>query len=294
MKKMKNNKYFIYAILAAIFYAINIPLSKILLKYIDPTIMASLLYLGCGLGIGIIYYIKDKKNKINKNNNLKEEDLIYTVGMIVLDIIAPIFLMFGIKYGISSNISLINNFEIVATTIIAYFIFKEKISKKLILAIIFLTISVIILSLEKNMLVFNKGSIFVLIATICWGLENNCTKSISNKNTYQIVTLKGIFSGLGSLVIALLLKESIPSVKYILIVLLLGFISYGLSIFLYVKAQSKLGASKTSTCYAINPFIGSILSFILLKDKLTINYFYGLILMIIGTILIIKDNKNEV
>lgn len=42
------------AILAALFYAVNIPLSKLLLDSVGPTTMAALLYLGAGTGVGIM------------------------------------------------------------------------------------------------------------------------------------------------------------------------------------------------------------------------------------------------
>ena len=50
----------IYAILAAALYAINVPLSKILLNYVEPTMMASFLYLGAGLGL-FIYSLIEKR-----------------------------------------------------------------------------------------------------------------------------------------------------------------------------------------------------------------------------------------
>lgn len=50
-----------YAILAAVLYAINIPLSKILLKNIEPTLMASYLYLGAGIGVLLMFLITNKK-----------------------------------------------------------------------------------------------------------------------------------------------------------------------------------------------------------------------------------------
>ena len=77
----------------------------------------------------------------------------------------------------------------------------------------------------------------MLLATVCWGFENNCTRSIATKDTYEIVTIKGVFSGLGALVIAVLTRETMPKLRYILLALGLGFVSYGLSIFLYVRAQ---------------------------------------------------------
>ena len=90
----------------------------------------------------------------------------------------------------------------------------------------------------------------MILATCCWGLENNCTRKMSDKSTYEIVLLKGIFSGGGSFTIALLLGEKIPEMKYIAEVMLLGFVAYGLSIFLYIRAQRNLGAAKFFLCYS--------------------------------------------
>lgn len=129
----------------------------------------------------------------------------------------------------------------------------------------------------------------VVLATLCWGFENNCTRNLSSKNTYHVVFLKGIFSGLGSLIVALCLKESFPNIGYLALALLLGFVSYGLSIFFYIKAQGIIGASKTSAYYSVAPFIGTFLSFIILKEILTWSYFVGLAIMIIGTIIVVLD-----
>ena len=64
--------------------------------------------------------------------------------------------------------------------------------------------------------------------------------------------------------------------KYILPALLLGFVAYGLSIFTYIRAQKTLGAAKTSAYYAVAPFIGAFLSFVLLHEKLTAAYIIAL------------------
>lgn len=281
-------KAILYAFLAAVFYAINIPISKILLQYVGPTTMAALLYLGAGIGIGILSRIN--KNDFANTEPLSKKDLPYVIGMIVLDIAAPIFLMLGIRYGSSANASLLGNFEIVVTTLIALFLFKEAVSNRLWMAIGFISLASILLSFEgMDSFQFSYGSLLVLAATICWGFENNCTRNISSKNTYEIVILKGVFSGLGALVIAFLQREMIPSVQYILLALLLGFVAYGLSIFLYIRAQNVLGAAKTSAYYAVAPFIGSFLSFLLLKEQLSWIYLIALGIMIIGSILVVVD-----
>ena len=277
-----------YAILAAVFYAVNVPVSKVLLREVGPTTMAALLYLGAGVGIGMLSLFS--RNSWEKSEPLSKKDLPYVIGMIVLDIAAPIFLMLGISYGSSANASLLGNFEIVATTLIALFIFREAVSKRLWAAIALITLSSILLSFEgTDSFRFSYGSLFVLLATVCWGFENNCTRNIASKSTYEIVVLKGIFSGLGSLLIAFTMRESMPGTGYAVVALLLGFVSYGLSIFLYVRAQRVLGAAKTSAYYAVAPFVGAFLSFVFLKEQLSWKYLTALAVMIAGSALVVVD-----
>ena len=288
MDKSRKFMAVILALLAAIFYAINTPFSKVLLNKIPPTFMASFLYLGAGIGVGIMYLFRSKNE--DKYERLNKIDFPYTIGMIILDIAAPVFLMIGINIGSASNASLLGNFEIVATTLIALLIFKEKVTSKLWVAIGFITVSSIVLSIEGAVsFQFSLGSLFVILATCCWGLENNCTRKISDKSTYEIVLLKGFFSGGCAFIVALILGERIPEIKYIIIALLLGFVAYGLSIFMYIRAQRDLGAAKTSAYYAVAPFVGTFLAFIVNGEKLTLTYFIGLVFMIIGSMFIVYD-----
>ena len=288
MTKNKSVVAVIYALLAAVFYAMNTPFSKILLNDVPATYMAAFLYMGAGFGVGIMYLFHIKKE--NKTDRLTKKDLPYTAGMIVLDILAPIFLMLGISIGSASNASLLGNFEIVATTVIALLIFKEAVSGELWTAIAFITLSSIILSFEgSGSIQFSYGSLFVILATLCWGLENNCTRKISDKSTYEIVVLKGVFSGGGSFLIAVLKGEMLPDVRYILSAMMLGFAAYGLSIFLYIRAQRDLGASKTSAYYAVAPFIGAFLAFIVNGERLSWVYFIALVFMLIGSVFVVYD-----
>ena len=278
----------LYALLAAVFYAINTPFSKILLRYVPATFMAAFLYIGAGLGVGILYLFHIKNE--DKAERLTKRELPYTFGMIVLDILAPIFLMVGISIGSASNASLLGNFEIVATTVIALLLFKEAVSGKLWISITFITLSSIILSFEgSGSFRFSYGSLFVILATACWGLENNCTRKISEKSTYEIVVLKGVFSGGGSLIIAMMIKEPMPDLKYIILAMVLGFVAYGLSIFLYIRAQRDLGAAKTSAYYAVAPFVGAVLAFVVNGERLTLVYFVALIFMVIGSVFVVYD-----
>jgi drug/metabolite transporter (DMT)-like permease len=292
MLKSKHSIAILWAILAAALYAISSPVSKILLNKVTPTMMAGLLYLGAGIGMSVIALFRYKTGTLKKEMRLTKKELPFTVGMVVLDILAPIFLMLGLTMTTPENVSLLNNFEIVATSLIALFIFKEAISKRLWLAIGLITISSIILSFENvNSLSFSFGSIFVLLASICWGLENNCTRMLSAKDPLQVVIIKGFCSGFGSLIISFIINETSTNIGYIIATLLLGFVAYGLSIYFYVYAQRDLGAAKTSAYYAIAPFIGVALSFIIFLQIPTIAFIIALLIMIKGTYFASTESK---
>lgn len=284
MFRVKNNISVFYAILAACLYAFSSPFSKLLLKQISPVMMAALLYLGAGIGMSVTALFRCKVKKVQKEMCLTKKELPYITGMVVLDIAASVFLMIGLNMTTAANASLLSNFEIAATSLIALFIFKEKINKRLWAAIIMITISSIILSVEDtNSFSFSLGSIIILIASVCWGFENNCTRMLSVKDPLQIVIIKGFGSGIGSLLISFILKEASCSISYIFTALLLGFVSYGLSIFFYVRAQRYLGAARTSAYYAVAPFIGTGLSFIIFLQVPSISFIFALLIMIAGT-----------
>lgn len=271
-----------YAVLAAALYALNAPISKLLLTQIPSTMMAGLLYLGAGIGMLMMEKLAGNKQE----KPLTKKELPFTIAMVLLDIAAPVFLMIGLTTCSAANASLLNNFEIVATSLIALFIFREFISKRLWLAIFFVTISSILLSFEDmSSLEFSWGSLFVLLACVCWGFENNCTRMLSSKNPAQIVIIKGFGSGIGALLLSLIIKEVYFNLGYIIMALLLGFVAYGLSIYFYIYAQRDLGAAKTSTYYAISPFIGTALSLIIFKENPSLPFLIALVMMAIGTYL---------
>lgn len=290
MKKSVKSVGIFLAILAAALYALNSPLSKILLEYMPSTLMAGFLYIGAGAGMDIIALIRKGARGGQGEKKLTRSDLPYTAAMVVLDIAAPIFLLLGLSFTTAANASLLNNFEIVATSIIALMIFKEKISPRLWFGIGFVTLSCTLLSFEDiSSLQFSSGSLFILLACLCWGIENNCTRKLSDKDPLQIVVVKGLGSGAGSIIIGLILGERITVWWSVLAVLSVGFVAYGLSIFFYVYAQRKLGAARTSAYYAVAPFIGAFLSLIIFRDMPKYTYCMALALMIVGAWLCSSD-----
>jgi drug/metabolite transporter (DMT)-like permease len=284
----------IWAVLAAVLYALSSPISKILLNEIPSTMMAALLYLGAGIGMSVIGLFRKKIDKSRSEMKLTKKELPYVIGMIILDMAAPILLMLGLSITDPANVALLNNSEIVATTLIAFFIFKEYISKRTWIGIILITFASMILSFEDiNSFDFSYGSLFVLLACVCWGFENNCTRMLSTKDPLQVVIIKGFGSGICSLLISIIMKETSNNVLYIIAALALGFVSYGLSIYFYVYAQRELGAAKTSAYYAVSPFIGAVVSFIIFLEVPTITFIIALLIMIIGTYVTSINGKKS-
>ena len=290
MKKNSVKSGICLALIAAALYAINSPLSKLLLDYLPPTLMAGFLYIGAGVCMLALALLRKVRKTERTETKLTKRELPYIVAMILLDIAAPVCLLLGLKSTTAANASLLNNFEIVATAVIALVVFKEKINFRLWLGILFITLSCMVLSFEDlSSLQFSYGSLLILLACVCWGFENNCTKRISSKDPLEIVLLKGIFSGLGSLLIGFIIGERITVLWSVFAVIGVGFVAYGLSIFFYVHAQRILGAARTSAYYAVSPFIGTLLSLVIFREIPHYTYFIALALMIIGAWLSSQD-----
>ena len=291
---MKTRTAIFSAILAAALYALNAPLSKLLLSDVPPMMMASFLYLGAGAGMLLLGLLRRTAGKPSGEQRLSRRDLPYTLGMIVLDIAAPILLMLGIRLTSAENASLLNNFEIVATSLIALFIFKERISRRLWLAIGLIVLSSALLTVEGGgaAVSLSPGSLLVLLACCCWGMENNCTRMLSQSDPQEIVIVKGLGSGAGALLVALLSGESFPALHYVPAALLLGFVAYGLSIYFYVWAQRFLGAARTSAYYAVAPFIGVLLSLVIFRQWPGWLFFLALAIMIAATVLVTRDGSE--
>ncbi|MCF7931203.1 MAG: DMT family transporter [Acholeplasmataceae bacterium] len=282
----------LYAILAALFYGFSTPLSKILVSHMSPYLLSSLLYFGAGVGMLFVILISHLHKKQKIVNEFTQKDLKYIILMIILDIVAPILLMIGLSTTNASTASLLNNFEIVFTGIIAMIFFREVVGKRMWIAIGLIVLAGALLTFEDfTGFHVSIGALFVLGASLSWGLENNCTRMLSKRNSLHVVVIKGFGSGLGSLIIALALNQTSTLWYYVIFALLLGFFSYGLSLYFYISAQSHLGAARTSAYYAIAPFVGAGFAFVVLRDPLSIIFGIAFVVMIFGTYLAIKENN---
>ncbi|MEW6092695.1 MAG: EamA family transporter [Chloroflexota bacterium] len=283
------------ALLAALLFGASAPLSKLLLGEISPVLLAAFLYLGSGIGLllvklmGKVVYVESKEARLTRS------DWPWLTGAILAGgVIAPITLMISLRHAPAATASLLLNFECVTTTLIAAVVFKEAIGRRAWWAIVLITLASILLSTDfTNKWGFSLSALGVLAACFMWGLDNNLTRNISAKDPLVIVTVKGLGAGLVSLMIAVALGSAFPPVSIILLSLLLGSLSYGLSIFLFVHAMRGLGAGRTSALFGTAPLAGILLSLIIFQESPGILFAIALPIMAGGAYVLVMENHEH-
>lgn len=283
------------ALLAAVLFGVSAPLSKVLLGEVDPILLAAFLYLGSGIGSGILLAVQRASSQGRiVEAQLSRSDLPWLAGAILAGgVAAPILLMFGLLHTPASTASLLLNFEGVTTALIAVFAFKESVGKRIYLAVGAITLASILLSWTGGAWGFSLAALAILGACLLWGLDNNLTRQISAKNPLVIVAIKGLGAGGFSLGLALALGNPFPALGMIGLALLLGAVSYGLSIQLFILALRNLGAARTGALFGIAPFVGSAFSLLFLRETPQALFLAAIPLMLFGAWLMLSENHNH-
>lgn len=288
MKKEKLG--ILFAVLAAICYSFVNPINKLFNNEISPLISASMLYFGTFL-VGVIFLlIQIISKKYDSENKFVKKDIPYLLLAILFHSGACVSLMFGLTYLSSSNASLLGSFELISTSLFAFFLFKEKITPWLWGGIAFIFIACVIISLgDLENLNVSLGAILCLISPLCFGFANNFLKKVSNKNPAITISSLGLGGGLITLIIALCVKERFVSFVPVIVELSIGIVSYGIALILFIYAERFIGASKTSAFFSLAPFIAIILSLIIFQETPNYTFYIGLALILVGTILASMD-----
>jgi drug/metabolite transporter (DMT)-like permease len=286
----KNLGFILQALLAALFFGASAPISKLLLGDVPPVLMAAFLYLGSGMGISLIK-LYQRLTSHQKEAGIKRPDVGWLAGAIISGgILAPIILMISLKNTPASTASLLLNFEGVGTTLIALFFFRESISRRALAAIFAITLASIFLSTDfQGGFRFSLGALGILLACFLWGVDNNFTRNISAKDPLTIVAWKGLVAGTFSLILGLALGQQLPALVTILSILLLGFVSYGLSTMLFIYSMRGLGAARTSALYGTAPLAGVLLSILIFKDPITFLFGIATVLMVAGALMLANE-----
>jgi drug/metabolite transporter (DMT)-like permease len=281
-----NKSPLLYVIISAILFGLSAPLAKLLGRNTPPLTMAGLLYLGSFIGLSIYTVLGriSNSNPVRKSPPLDKKDFPWLAGAVVAGgIIAPFCLMTGLTMVTGFSASLMLNLEGVATAVIAVFLFKENAGKRLWLSLACTTAAGIFLSWDPALGKFSiAGPLWILLAMICWGVDNNLTRNISEKDPVQIAKIKGLVAGASSLLIACGLGIRISLDLTLALVLALGSCCYGISLVFFIKALKGLGASRTGAFFSIAPFIGALASLIILKEWTGWVMFPATALMMVG------------
>jgi drug/metabolite transporter (DMT)-like permease len=279
------------ALLAAVLFGASAPVAKLLLGQMDPVLLAALLYLGSGLGVLLFRLAFNRRQETAAEASLQRGDLPWLIGAVVAGgLVAPILLLFSLRETAAATASLLLNFEGVATAVIAAIVFKEAIGQRALWGILLVTAASILLSwAPSGEWGVSLGALGILGACVLWGIDNNLTRNISAKDPLTIVLVKGFGAGTVSLLLALSLGNRLPGVGVLLVALLLGSLSYGLSIVLFIRAMRGLGAARTSALFGTAPLAGVVLSFMLLREAPGSLFWFALPLMAAAAFLLFSE-----
>lgn len=280
----------IQALLAALLFGASAPLAKLLLGEMSPIVLAGLLYLGSGIGV-LLIKLAQGLSTAKSEAQITKPDWKWLLGAVIAGgIAAPIVLLFSLRQTPASTASLLLNFEGVATTVIAVLVFREVVSKRALWAVICVTLASILLTWDASrQWGISLGALGVLGACILWGIDNNFTRKISAKDPLMIVLVKGLGAGSFSLLLALLLSNPLPALLVVLGALLLGSISYGMSIVLFIRAMRGLGASRTSALFGTSPLAGVVLSLIIFREPVNALFLIALPLIVAAIGLLLSE-----
>jgi drug/metabolite transporter (DMT)-like permease len=248
------------ALIAAFLFGSATPLAKLILANTSPWLLAGLFYLGSGIGLAVYR----KMTGAAKVNLLREERLWFAGAIISGGVVAPVLLMTGLTSMSASGASLLLNAEGVFTALLAWFVFKENLDRRIALGMLVIVLGAIILSWPGTAdLSALWPSLAILAACLAWAVDNNLTRKVSLNDASWVASVKGLFSGCTNLLLALLMGASLPSAPVVIGAMTLGFLAYGVSLALFVVALRHLGTARTGAYFSIAPFFGALLALVL-------------------------------
>jgi drug/metabolite transporter (DMT)-like permease len=266
------------ALLAAALFGASTPLTK-LLGDIQPLVLAGLLYLGSGLGLTLIRLALRRSAA-----PIPRGDWVWLGGSILFGgVIGPICLVLGLQTTEGSTAALLLNLEGVLTAVLAWVVFREAADRRIVLGMLCIVAGGLALAWQPGSgFALAPGALLIAGACLSWAIDNNLLQRVSGGDALQIASLKGLVAGLVNLALGLILGQLLPAPLLLGAAALVGLGGYGLSLVLYVIALRGLGTARTGAYYAAAPFIGALLSILLLREQLSPQLLIAGVLMAIG------------
>jgi drug/metabolite transporter (DMT)-like permease len=279
------------AIASAMLFGASTPFAKLLLgDGANPWLLAGLLYLGSGLGLGAVELIRRLAASPRSEASLARSDLPW-LGWIVLSggVAGPVLLMLGLVTTSASSAALLLNLEGLATMAIAWIVFRENVDRRLLFGAFAIMAGALLLSWQSGTGGFGIGTLAIAGACLAWGIDNNLTRKLSAANPVQIALIKGLAAGAVNFVLALTLGAHLPPPPVILGAGIIGFLGFGVSLVFFVLALRHLGTARTGAYFSTAPFIGAVLAIALFHEPLTARLLAAAVLMAIGLYLHLSE-----
>ena len=254
------------ALLAAAVFGASTPVAKRLLGEIPPVLLAGLLYLGSGIGLGAWWLIRGRRERW-----LQRSDLLPLAGAVLCGgVIAPVLLMVGLRLTPASTSSLLLNLEGVFTAVLAWSVFRENFDRRILAGVVAIVTGAAFLSWSGRPEWREwVGPLVIVGACFGWAIDNNLTRKVSAADPIQIAAIKGLVGGVVNCALAFTLGAGWPAFRPMLAAGVVGLLGYGVSLVLFILALRHVGAARTGAYFSTAPFIGTLLSLALLREPVT-------------------------
>ncbi len=278
------------AIGAAALFGAGTPFAKLLLAHTSPWLLAGVLYLGSGLGLWVWRLLSRAPTA-----SLQRAELGWLAGAVVAGgMLGPLLLMTGLAGMAAADASLLLNAEGVFTALLAWFVFKENFDRRIALGMVAILAGAAILSWPGKSGVGALWPVLaVLGACLAWAVDNNLTRKVSVADASFIAMTKGLVAGATNLMLAFATGATWPSAAVVAGAGLLGLLSYGTSLALFVVALRHLGTARTGAYFSVAPFFGALLAIGLLGEPLTLQLVIAGSLMAFGVWLHLTEKHKH-
>lgn len=281
------------ALLAPLLFGLGTAAAKGLLADIPPVLLAGLLYLGSGLGLGLVWLARR-----NRGAALSREDLPWLAGAIAAGGVAgPVLMMTGLARTSASAASLLLNLEMSFTALLAWTLFGERATVRLAGGLALALLGACALSWPEAGAwseVRWQGSALIAAACLAWGLDNNLSQRISGKDPVSIAALKGLAAGAVNCAWAFAAGAAPPNTALVGEAAVLGFLSYGVSLVCFILSLRRLGSARTGLFFGLAPFFGAAAGILLLGEAVTPRLVLGALLMAAGAGLALASPPAEI
>lgn len=277
------------ALAAALLFGAGTPIAKMLLSDVSPWMLAVLLYLGSGVGLGTYRLIRRAPRP-----HLNRRELLPLAGAVFFGgLVGPVLLMFGLLGMPASGASLLLNAEGVATALLAWFVFTENFDRRVALGMAAIVAGAVVLSWPGQAdFTGIWPSLAILGACLAWGIDNNLTRKVALHDATWLAAVKGLVAGPVNLVLAFALGAVLPPLLNVGAAMLTGLLAYGISLVLFIVALRHIGTARAGAYFSIAPFFGAVLA-IALGDPLTIPLLIAGALMALGVWLHLTERHEH-